>query len=134
MPQGMQAGVPGTEDRLALLINLASIDRHARLCPYRVGGGAINKEARNSMDKKIYPYLLAPRCSATSKRTKCRCQAPAEKGKNVCRFHGAKAGAPKGSRNGAYKHGRYTCESVEAKRELSQIIRSHREMLDLLGQ
>jgi len=35
----------------------------------------------------------APRCSATSKLTGCRCRAPALAGKTVCRFHGGRAGA-----------------------------------------
>ena len=31
------------------------------------------------------------RCQAMSKRTKLQCGAPAEKGKRVCRFHGARS-------------------------------------------
>lgn len=84
------------------------------------------------MNKKIYPYQLAPRCSATSKRTGCQCQAPAERGKRVCRFHGARAGAPKGKRNGAYKHGLYTCESIADRKMIAEIGRRHREILQLI--
>lgn len=84
------------------------------------------------MDKRIYPYQLAPRCSAKSKRTKCQCRAPAEKGKNVCRFHGARAGAPKGKRNGAYKHGMYTQESLADRRLISEIGRQHRDLMTML--
>jgi hypothetical protein len=36
----------------------------------------------------------APRCTAMSKRSGKQCQAPAVRGKHVCRMHGAKAGAP----------------------------------------
>ena len=85
------------------------------------------------MDKMIYPYQLAPRCSAMSKRTRKRCQAPAEREKSVCRFHGARAGAPSGERNGAYKHGNYTCERMEDRKLIAEIMREHREMLALLG-
>jgi hypothetical protein len=35
------------------------------------------------------------RCLATSKRTKQQCAAPAERGKKVCRFHGARSTGPK---------------------------------------
>ena len=35
------------------------------------------------------------RCQATSKRTKLQCGGPAEKGKRVCRFHGARSTGPK---------------------------------------
>jgi len=37
----------------------------------------------------------APRCSATSKRSRQKCRAPAVRGWSVCRFHGARGGAPK---------------------------------------
>ena len=40
----------------------------------------------------------APRCTATSKRTRLPCQAPAVTGWTVCRFHGARGGGPKGAR------------------------------------
>ena len=55
-----------------------------------------------------YSFQKAPRCSATSKRTKKRCKAPAVRGWTVCRFHGARGGAPKGEANGSYKHGLHT--------------------------
>ena len=50
----------------------------------------------------------APRCHAKSKRSGERCKAPAVRGWNVCRFHGARGGAPEGEANGAWKHGRYS--------------------------
>ena len=54
----------------------------------------------------------SPRCTATSKRTRLSCQAPAVTGWAVCRFHGAHGGGPKGERNGAYKDGLHTAEAV----------------------
>ena len=39
--------------------------------------------------------IHCPRCQATSKRTKLQCGGPAEKGKRVCRFHGARSTGPK---------------------------------------
>ncbi|HEV7255896.1 MAG TPA: hypothetical protein VGN97_22715 [Mesorhizobium sp.] len=54
---------------------------------------------------------LAPRCTATSKRTGLRCQAPAVRGKRVCRCHGAYAGAPRGSAHGRYVHGQRTIQA-----------------------
>jgi hypothetical protein len=35
--------------------------------------------------------IHCPRCQAHSKRTKLQCGAPAERGKRVCRFHGARS-------------------------------------------
>jgi len=35
--------------------------------------------------------ITCPRCQAISKRTGQQCGAPAERGKRVCRFHGARS-------------------------------------------
>jgi len=35
--------------------------------------------------------IICPRCQAMSKRTGEQCGAPAERGKGVCRFHGARS-------------------------------------------
>jgi hypothetical protein len=50
----------------------------------------------------------APRCQAKSKRSGLPCRAPAVGGYRVCRMHGARGGAPKGKRNGNYRHGQAT--------------------------
>src|SRR6478752_4557502 len=55
----------------------------------------------------------APRCHAKSKRSGFQRQAPAVRGKKVCRMHGARAGAPKGERHGNYRHGLYSNEMRE---------------------
>jgi hypothetical protein len=65
--------------------------------------------------KTIYPFQKSPRCKAKSKRTRKHCMAPAIKGWKVCRFHGAHGGAPKGERNGRYRHGLY-CQTAIAER------------------
>jgi hypothetical protein len=44
-----------------------------------------------------------------------RCKAPAVRAWRVCRFHGARGGAPKGKRNGMYRHGFYTNEAHEER-------------------
>jgi len=36
----------------------------------------------------VYPFQKSPRCTATSKRMRERCKAPAVNGWTVCRFHG----------------------------------------------
>lgn len=65
----------------------------------------------------------APRCSATSKRSGCRCQAPAVKGRSVCRMHGARAGAPRGKANGAWPHGMATNDMLAERRDLTDLLR-----------
>lgn len=79
-----------------------------------------------------YCFQKAPRCSATSKRSRKPCQAPAVKGWTVCRFHGARGGAPKGEANGAYRHGLYTAEAIEERRTLRKLLRESRELLAML--
>lgn len=75
------------------------------------------------------PMHLAPRCSARSKRTGERCRAPAVKNRSVCRLHGARAGAPKGKANGAYRHGLQTNEARADRRAVNQLRREARALL-----
>ena len=70
-----------------------------------------------------YAFQNAPRCTAMSKRTRKPCQAPAVRGWAVCRFHGARGGAPKGERNGMYRHGLYTAEAVDERKQVQDLIR-----------
>src|SRR6202008_1060793 len=79
--------------------------------------------------KREYSFQKAPRCSATSKRTRERCKAPAVRGWTVCRFHGAGGGAPKGKANGAYKHGLYTAEAKKERRLLAHLLRQSRKLI-----
>ncbi len=72
----------------------------------------------------------APRCRAQSKRTGEQCRAPAVRGWNVCRFHGAGGGAPKGKRNGAYRHGGYTQEALAASQYVRAMVRLLKPTLD----
>ncbi len=76
-----------------------------------------------------YSFQKAPRCSATSKRSGKPCQAPAVRGWTVCRFHGARGGAPKGKANAAYRHGLYTAEAIEERRVLRELLRESKDML-----
>ena len=65
----------------------------------------------------------SPRCTATSKRTRAPCQAPAVTGWTVCRFHGAGGGGPAGERNGAFRHGLHTADAVAERKAVSELIR-----------
>ena len=80
------------------------------------------------------PCQESPRCHATSKRPGERCKAPAVRGWTVCRFHGARGGAPKGERNGMYRHGLYTKEAIEERRLLRELLRQSRKALAALPQ
>ena len=43
-------------------------------------------------------------------------------------MHGGRSGAPPGERNGAYRHGLYTGEMMEARREMAEMNRMWREL------
>jgi hypothetical protein len=79
--------------------------------------------------KREYSFQKAPRCTATSKRTRDRCKAPAVRGWTACRFHGARGAAPKGKANGSYKHGLHTQEAIAERRALSDLLRQSRRGL-----
>ena len=78
--------------------------------------------------KRTYAFQHAPRCTATSKRTRKPCQAPAVRGWSVCRFHGARGDAPRGQANGAYRHGLYTAQAAEERRRLRELLDQVREV------
>lgn len=80
--------------------------------------------------KRVYSFEKAPRCRATSKRTSRRCGSPAERGKTVCRFHGARGGGPLGKTNGAYKTGAHTNELVELRRYFAALVKEAREVVE----
>lgn len=71
----------------------------------------------------------ARRCGARCKHSKLPCKNPAVRGRRVCRMHGAWGGAPRNERNGAYRHGRYTIEEQERRRQFRQEMRDLRALL-----
>lgn len=78
---------------------------------------------------ETYPFQKSPRCTATSKRTRQPCQAPAVTGWTLCRFHGARGGPPKGKRNPMYRHGLCTQEAADLNRRLTDLRRGSRALL-----
>lgn len=71
---------------------------------------------------------LSPRCGART-RAGASCRAPAMQN-GRCRMHGGKStGAPQGNQN-AWKHGRYTAESIAARREVTALIRAMAESVE----
>ena len=49
--------------------------------------------------------------------------------RTVCRFHGARGGAPRGQAKGAYRHGLYTAKAAEERRRLRELLDQVREMV-----
>jgi hypothetical protein len=75
------------------------------------------------------PMLASARCGAKT-RSGRPCMSPAVGGQKRCRMHGGAAGsgAPRRNRN-ALKHGHYTAEAVELRRQVQQLIRRARKLL-----
>ncbi|WP_456671137.1 HGGxSTG domain-containing protein [Bradyrhizobium sp. USDA 3240] len=66
-------------------------------------------------------------CGART-RSGSPCKSPPVRGRRRCRMHGGAAGsgAPKGARNGNYKHGRFSAEVAAMRRwlrEAKQLLR-----------
>ncbi|WP_336491070.1 HGGxSTG domain-containing protein [Methylobacterium nigriterrae] len=72
---------------------------------------------------------LSPRCGAKTRSGRPCCSPAMPNGR--CRMHGgASPGAPKGERNGMYRHGGYTNEAVELRRELNEWVRLRRQFAE----
>jgi hypothetical protein len=71
----------------------------------------------------------AVRCGAKT-RSGAPCKSAPVTGRRRCRMHGGAdgSGAPKGERNGNYKHGRYTKEVAATRRWLREAIQTLREL------
>ena len=74
------------------------------------------------MTKSGNAMQLAPRCGAHARTTGQPCRSPAMKN-GRCRMHGGKAGRKP-------THGRYTKAAIERQRELRELVRLMRELID----
>jgi hypothetical protein len=76
------------------------------------------------MTNEPLPLRQVPRCGAWTRSGK-PCQSPVVKGKRRCRMHGGAhgSGAPKGERNGNYRHGYYTAEAIAERLAMRILIR-----------
>jgi hypothetical protein len=97
------------------------------------GGRGVSQKTDANLMNLVQLMNEAPRCSATSKRTGCRCRAPALRSKAVCRFHGGRAGAPKGTANGAWRHGGRSDEAIAMRRQFAELARKARATIARLG-
>ncbi len=75
------------------------------------------------------PMLAGPRCGA---QTRCggACRSPAVHGKKRCRMHGGAqgSGVPRANQN-ARKHGLFTRDAVEERRQLQALLGEARKLL-----
>jgi hypothetical protein len=76
-------------------------------------------------DNPIRSTVSRPnRCGART-RSGAPCKSAPVTGRRRCRMHGGAdgSGAPRGSKNGNYKHGRYTAEVAATRRWLREATR-----------
>ena len=83
----------------------------------------------SSHPRNTGPMLASRRCGAKTRSGK-PCRSPAVKGKERCRMHGGAAGsgAPRENKN-AVKHGRYTRERMEERRQIRALLRQARDLI-----
>ena len=79
------------------------------------------------------PMLSSARCGAKTRNGE-PCKSPAVRGKKRCRMHGGArgSGAPRGNKN-ALKHGRYTSEAIEERRQVRELLRQALALLKMIG-
>ena len=74
------------------------------------------------------PMHLSPRCNART-RSRTPCQSPAMVN-GRCRMHGGNApGAARGNSH-ALKHGRYAAKAIAERRELTELVRAMKEIVE----
>lgn len=78
------------------------------------------------------PMHAPARCKARSKRTGLPCNNPPVRGWSVCRMHGARGGSKSGREANAFKHGRRTAKAQAERRELRELIREARSIVESL--
>src|ERR1700676_3200215 len=82
----------------------------------------VNKKMTGDHRRNTGPMLSSRRCGAKTRSGKA-CMSPAVSGKKRCRMHGGApgSGAPRGNKN-ALKHGRYTREAIEERRQMRALV------------
>jgi hypothetical protein len=114
---------------LAALRAAARVDRRAQRTEGE--GRGVAKNHANPMPRILLlerhrrrgDLGLALRCQARCKHDHRPCRQPAMRGKRVCRMHGGKGGAPKGARNGAFRHGGRTQRRATEDRRIRDVVR-----------
>ena len=86
---------------------------------------------QDDIQRRLSNLAKAPRCGART-RTGSPCRQAAVRGRRRCRMHGGAngSGGPLGPRNGNFKHGDCTRESLETRRNARKSIRSLSRILN----
>ena len=80
----------------------------------------------------LFPMHLSPRCGAQTRSGSPCCSPAMPNGR--CRMHGGRSpGAPKGRKNGNYRHGEFTGEAMAERRQFSAWIRMMGRLIQDVG-
>ncbi|MGY8704602.1 HGGxSTG domain-containing protein [Bradyrhizobium sp. 18BD] len=80
--------------------------------------------------RRLSNLRAAPRCGAQS-RAGTPCQCPAVRGRTRCRIHGGLSpGAPRGEKNGNFRHGFWTCEAVQERQWAKEMVELYTKAVD----
>ena len=95
---------------------------------------AIDPMRQADVRRRLANLAKAPRCGAKT-RAGTPCRQAAVRGRARCRMHGGAkgSGGPAGPRNGNFKHGVWTQESIAERRKVSRNIRDLRRLLKTFG-
>ena len=86
----------------------------------------------HGLERALDHARAARRCGARGRRSGLPCRGPAMKN-GRCRMHGGRSpGAPKGERNGRYRHGRWTAEHQALMTEARNLRKAVDASLDVL--
>jgi hypothetical protein len=92
----------------------------------------MNRDCAHSADieRRLANLAKAPRCGART-RAGHACKQAAVTGRARCRMHGGAkgSGGPRGDRNGNFKHGLWTADSVETRKAVQLQIQETRRLL-----
>jgi hypothetical protein len=82
------------------------------------------------IERRLANMAKAPRCGART-RAGHSCRQAAVRGRARCRMHGGAkgSGGPRGDRNGNFKHGLWTGESLETRKTARAKVREIRALL-----
>jgi hypothetical protein len=86
------------------------------------------------IERRLSNLAKASRCGART-RTGHPCRQAAVTGRPRCRMHGGAkgSGGPKADRNGNFKHGLWSRESVELRKAMGAKVRELRGLLRAIG-
>jgi len=93
---------------------------------------ADNKTPSSLTDWQFGPNWPGLRCGAKTRRG-TPCLKAAIKGKKRCRNHGGRSTGVSGERNGNYKHGRSTKQTIANRRASAARVRALFRMCEALG-